>query len=320
MNDVPVTTDGQASAAPTALVALDIDGTLLTPDHHVAPSTKRAVAVARQRGVRLILASSRGPAALESIQAELGLGNEWFIAYQGALVARRVDDGLQVLSDTPLDHATARSVEARAIALGLSTGRYIGSRWRVPRMTVAIEHEAAITGEKPLLSAPEETEADLPPQKVLVIADGASQIARLRELFGALPPTVSATFSKPNYLEITAAGVDKSHGLRPLLTHLGIPMARTAAIGDGHNDLALFATVDYPIAMGQAPVEVAAAARWITSTNTDDGVARALEHLGLVGAPPRQAPAPPPAAAAAPAAAVPPSTSDSDLPRNERTS
>jgi Cof subfamily protein (haloacid dehalogenase superfamily) len=319
MNDVPSTTSGQSSAPPIALVALDIDGTVLTPDHHVSSSTKRAVAVARQRGVRLILASSRGPAALDGIQTALELGDEWFIAYQGALVARWVDDELQVLSNTPLDHATARSIEARAIALGLSTGRYIGSRWRVPRMTVAIEQEAAITGEKPLLSSPWETEADLPPQKVLVIADD-SQITQLQELVGSLPPTVSATFSKPNYLEITAAGVDKSHGLRPLLTHLSIPRARTAAIGDGHNDLALFATVNYPIAMGQAPVEVTAAARWVTSTNADDGVARALGHLGLGEAPSSHALAPPPEAHAAPAAGITPSTSDSDVPRSERTS
>ena len=285
MNNLPETTIDSAPAPPISLIALDIDGTVLTPTHQVAPSTRVAVTAARRHGSRLILASSRGPVALEAVQTELGLGDEWFIAYQGALVARWVDDELEVLSSTPLANAKARSVESCAIAHGLAVGRYIGTRWRVPRKTAAIEREAAITGEKPIVSSPAEAAADLPPQKVLVIADGESQIGQLQELFASLPPGLSATFSKPDYLEITAAGVDKSHGLLPLLVHLGIPAARTAAIGDGHNDLGLFAAVNYPIAMGQAPVEVMAAARWITSTNTEDGVARALGHLGLVDAP-----------------------------------
>jgi hydroxymethylpyrimidine pyrophosphatase-like HAD family hydrolase len=82
-------------------------------------------------------------------------------------------------------------------------------------------------------------------------------------------------------VEIAAVGVTKAHGLAALKTHLGVPRNRTAAIGDGLNDLALFAAVEYPIAMGQASDRVKRVARWITSSNTEDGVARALGCLRL---------------------------------------
>lgn len=259
------------------LVALDIDGTVLTPQLGIAPSTVAAVREARERGVRVVLASSRGPVALAAIQDELGLTDEWFIGYQGALVARRHDGRLEVLAEQPVDPALAAEVENRAVALGLSVGRYIGQQWRVPRLTEAIRTEAAITGEVPVLSGPEDA---APPHKVLVIAD-PDQIPALERLAAELPPTVSATFSHSNYLEVTAAGVDKATGLRPLIGHLGIPGEHTAAVGDGLNDLALFAAVAQPIAMGHAPPPVRAAARWVTSSNDDGGVARALAWLGV---------------------------------------
>jgi Cof subfamily protein (haloacid dehalogenase superfamily) len=269
------------------LVALDVDGTVLTPHGEVAPSTAAAVAAARAGSVRVVLASSRGPVALERIQAALGLEGEWFIGFQGALVARRRGDGLEVLAEAPLERALARQVEALAVEAGLSVGRYTGSRWRVPRLTGAILREAAGTGEEPLLSTPEEADADGPPHKLMVIAEGDAEEAALQRLAAAMPSGVTATFSGAACLEVTADAVDKGSGLVPLARHLGIPAELTAAVGDGPNDLGIFRVVGHPVAMGQAAAEVRSAARWVTSSNTEDGVARALVALGVApgGAP-----------------------------------
>lgn len=267
------------------LIALDIDGTVLTPDHRIAPSTVAAIAAARRRGVRIVLASSRGPVALAAIQEELDLRDEWFIGYQGALVGRRTDRGLDVLAEHPLDPVDAGDVEDRALALGLSVGRYIGGRWRVPAVTEAIRAEAALTGETPIPGTAGERNADDAPHKVLAIAGSTGEVPALEELARTLPSGVSGTFSHRTFLEVTAAGVDKASGLRPLLEHLGVPAERTGAVGDGFNDLGLFAAVGHPIAMGHAPDPVKAAAGWVTGTNSRDGVAHALARLGAAPAP-----------------------------------
>jgi Cof subfamily protein (haloacid dehalogenase superfamily) len=264
-----------------SLVALDVDGTVLTPDGRIAASTRAAVAEARARGVRVVLASSRGPVALAGIQDDLDLADEWFVGFQGALVARRTGTGLEVLAETPMQRCAAGAVEREATARGLSVGRYIGPRWRVPDLTAAVLREARGTGEDPLLSSAAESEADAPPHKVLAIADGPAQIPLLHDLAAALPPAVTGTLSHPEFLEVTAAGVDKGHGLRSLLARLGLSPERAAAVGDGPNDLGLFAAVGSAIAMGQAAEEVRAAAGWVTSSNLEDGVARALAHLGV---------------------------------------
>ena len=270
------------SGAAVRLVALDVDGTVLPPDHVVAPSTIAAVAAARDAGVHVVLASSRGPVALEPIQDALGLRDEWFIGYQGALVARTCDGGLHVLSELRIDPAAAREAEDRAVAAGLSVGRYVGPRLRVRELTPAMRLEASQTGEHLVVSTPEEADDDDPPHKLMVIADGDGQMAALTALAGTLPDTVTATMSHPGFLEVTARGVDKASGIAPLATELGLPLEAIAAVGDGPNDLGLFAAVGFPIAMGQARPEVRAAARWVTTAVTDDGVARALTHLGAV--------------------------------------
>jgi Cof subfamily protein (haloacid dehalogenase superfamily) len=268
-----------------SLVALDVDGTVLDPDGRIAASTRAAVAEARRRGVRVVLASSRGPVALARIQDELDLADEWFVGFQGALVARRTGTGLEVLAETPMERCAAAAVERGATERGLSVGRYIGPRWRVRHLTPAIRREADGTGEEPLPSSAAEADADAPPHKVLVIADGPAQRRLLHDLAAALPAAVTGTLSHPEFLEVTAAGVDKGHGLRSLLAHLQVSAEQAAAVGDGPNDLGLFASVGSPVAMGQAPQGVRAAAGWVTTSNVEDGVARALAHLGVTAGP-----------------------------------
>ena len=55
--------------------------------------------------------------------------------------------------------------------------------------------------------------------------------------------------------------------------------ATTVAIGDGPNDLGLFAFAGTSVAPANARPEVAAAATWSTRSNDDDGVAWALSVL-----------------------------------------
>ena len=261
------------------LIALDVDGTILTPDHRITSPTSTAIAAARAAGITVALASSRGPSGLRPILDELGLDDQWFIAYQGALVARwKSDSELEALSETRLDADTARRIEDAA-AGRFSVSRYTADRWQVAAIDEAIRREADITGERPIVRGPQNRFADEAPHKVLLIAGDEERTAELQDFAAGLPPTVTAAFSHRNYLEITAAGVDKSAGLVPLAEHLSVPLADIAAIGDGLNDLALFAVVGTSIAMGHAADPVRRAARFVTAGNTQDGAALAISAL-----------------------------------------
>jgi Cof subfamily protein (haloacid dehalogenase superfamily) len=267
------------------LIAVDVDGTLLTPEHAISAATRAAVHEAVECGAVIALASSRGPVGLRPILADLGLAEHWFIAYQGALVARWAPDGqLTVLTETRLDPDIARLIAARAHSASLSVGRYAGTRWAVPTIDPAVLREARITGEQPTKLSTDELAREAPPHKLLVIAADTSAMHRLEELARNLPAEVTATYSHANYLEITATGIDKGGGLTALARHLAIPIEQTAAIGDGDNDVAMFRAAAVAIAMGHAPERVKAAAGRITHSNRRDGLAHALRDLCLARA------------------------------------
>ena len=63
---------------------------------------------------------------------------------------------------------------------------------------------------------------------------------------------------------------------------LHTPLEDCCAIGDSTNDLSMLRCVGHPIAMGNAPEEVAAAAEYVTSPLREDGIYRAMAHLHLI--------------------------------------
>ncbi|MGI8703549.1 MAG: HAD hydrolase family protein, partial [Candidatus Limnocylindrales bacterium] len=57
--------------------------------------------------------------------------------------------------------------------------------------------------------------------------------------------------------------------------------AQVMAVGDQFNDLEMLAAVGHGVAMGGAPAEVRAAARYVTASYDSDGAALAMEVLIL---------------------------------------
>ena len=82
-------------------------------------------------------------------------------------------------------------------------------------------------------------------------------------------------------IEINAAGVNKGTALVALGEMLGIPRESIMACGDGDNDVHLLREVGFGVAMANAQPQVKEAADYITASNDEDGVARAIESLPL---------------------------------------
>ena len=75
-------------------------------------------------------------------------------------------------------------------------------------------------------------------------------------------------------------GVSKASALEAQRQRLGIASEQVLVMGDGRNDIEMFqwakANGGLAFAMGQAPEEVQLEATDVTSSVTDDGVARVL--------------------------------------------
>ena len=76
-------------------------------------------------------------------------------------------------------------------------------------------------------------------------------------------------------------GVSKGKALRALTAHLGLSESEVMAIGDGNNDLSLISSVGLGVAMANATPELKAAARHVTLSVEESGVAAAVRRFLL---------------------------------------
>ncbi len=262
------------------LLALDVDGTLLTDELQITPATRKAVRQVISQGVQVVLASARGPNALYSIMEELEV-TRLAICYTGALTCRLYADrhiSLEVVNEHRMNLSSARVVLSKALELEISIGWFIGEHWYVPRWDPAIYHESMITGGTPIVD-PDLMHFRDAPHKLQAIVGESALLPRLYDLSRVLPSDCVGQFSYETYLEIIHQGVDKATALLDLCQHLGITSSEMIAIGDMDNDIAMLRIAGLGIAMANAPANVQAEADWVTDTNNRDGVAVARERV-----------------------------------------
>ena len=99
---------------------------------------------------------------------------------------------------------------------------------------------------------------------------------RMREELSKLPGILVSS-SIPNNLEINAEGADKGGALLRLAARLGIARESTMGFGDGENDLSMIRMAGIGVANGHESVKEAA--DYITKTNNEAGVAKAICHF-----------------------------------------
>ncbi len=80
-------------------------------------------------------------------------------------------------------------------------------------------------------------------------------------------------------MEIFGRDVGKEIALDFLTELFDLNLSEVAYIGDNYNDLKIMQKVGFPVAMANAPQDVKTVARFVTSSNNESGVSRAIEKI-----------------------------------------
>lgn len=80
-------------------------------------------------------------------------------------------------------------------------------------------------------------------------------------------------------VQITAWEASKADAVRRVAARLGLREDEIAVFGDDYNDLEMIRAFPESVAMGNACPELKAAAKYITRSNAEDGIAFALRAL-----------------------------------------
>lgn len=93
---------------------------------------------------------------------------------------------------------------------------------------------------------------------------------------------VTIACSQATNIEINAPGINKGIGLLKLGEYLGIKREEIMACGDGENDIEMLREAGFGVAVKNAEREVKAVADYITGSNDEQGVAKAIEQFVLL--------------------------------------
>lgn len=88
---------------------------------------------------------------------------------------------------------------------------------------------------------------------------------------------IELTSSDSTNYEINQRGISKAYGIEKLCRYLHISLDEVMCLGDSENDLALFRVAGFPVAMQNAIPKLKEVAKAMTTSNDEEGVAKAIE-------------------------------------------
>ncbi|MFE6888691.1 HAD family hydrolase [Streptomyces sp. NPDC057694] len=259
-----------------ALIATDLDGTLLRGDDTVSDRTRDALTRAAAAGARHIVVTGRPAPRVQPLLSDLG-GAGLAVCAQGAQLYDAAHDRLlwSLTLDRELAEQALGKIEAEVGQVyaavdqdGVDGLTLIEPGYLMPHPTlpaVRVHRRADLWAE--------------PISKVLLrhfslADDELAAVAR-----AAVGPLATVTMSGPGTVELQPRGVTKATGLELAAERAGVGPGDTIAFGDMPNDVPMFGWAARGVAMANAHPELKAVADEVTTSNEEDGVAVVLERL-----------------------------------------
>ncbi len=267
------------------IIATDLDGTLMSPDHlTVTERTRKALFEAHNRGVKIAVATGRTLGFIDGVLAQIPFA-DYVIYSNGASVFDR-----KLKKDIYINHISA---EDTADILNFLDGLpvyynvYVGGRTYLQAdkqqyynndslPEVFLKEFVAVS--KVCDNLKEELKGKS--AEIFSVYSMSPQNEKLITEF-LRGKNLLLTTSIPDEIEATAENVNKGTALKGLCDELGITADEAMAFGDAMNDSYMLKFAGYSFAMGNAVDELKRIARYVTATNADDGVAQAVEKYVL---------------------------------------
>ncbi|NVD06600.1 HAD family phosphatase [Vibrio sp. JPW-9-11-11] len=264
------------------LIALDMDGTLLTSDKTISDQTKLAIQAARQQGVKVVLASGRPLDGMQAKLDELNIDgdNEFVVYFNGSMVKELGSDKL--IHTAIIDGAKAKKVAALAQQLNLDCHAFSTEYGLItPRLNPHTDIEATINQIPVTEMAFDQLADDHPIIKVMIVGEPEKLSAAINQI----PPQYHKSFtvvqSAPFFLEFLNLDSNKGVGVGAIAEYLGVTADEVICVGDAENDHHMLQYAGLGVAMENAMPQTKQIADYITASNDDDGVAKVIERFIL---------------------------------------
>ena len=260
------------------IVFFDIDDTLYDPKLGVPESTVKAIKQLRENGDLAFICTGRSKSMIFPFIKELGFdgiiaGAGTYAEYNGKVIFRK---------DLPPAVGAKAVRDIRKFGfIPIPEGHdfiYYENEAKWNKMYKAvynlfIQHIGNIMKEIPAV------------EEEMCVAKVSSTFDEKSDLEGAMKH-FEKDYTVVNHnnflLELIPQGSSKAEGIKIVLEALGLDYEHTYALGDSMNDYEMITYVKHGIAMGNSEERIKAVADYVTDRLEHDGVAKALQHFGLV--------------------------------------
>ncbi|MGB2700323.1 MAG: HAD family hydrolase [Candidatus Phosphoribacter baldrii] len=267
---------GTAESPRRRLIALDVDGTIITHGGHLDARVHAAITACVSNGHHVVIATGRSVVATMPVLARLGIGHGYAVCSNGAVTLRidpRRPKGYKILEKVTFDPRPALTL----------------LRDELPEALVAVED----LGRGFMVSSPFPDGELMGDQRVVpwdvLIAKRATRVtlrmpdaepdAFMAHIERIGLHEVSYAVGWTAWLDINPEGVSKGSALEQLRRRLQVEPCDTVAVGDQRNDIEMLQWAARGVAMGNAPEQVQAIADEVTGTVEEAGLATVLESV-----------------------------------------
>ncbi|WP_372593337.1 HAD family hydrolase [Actinotalea sp.] len=258
------------------LVALDVDGTLLSYTEDLAEEVAAAVAAVRDAGHHVVIATGRSVHATMPVVRRLGIETGWAVCSNGSVTVRldpAAPEGYTAHEIVTFDPAPALRLLHAQMPDAFFAVEDVGVGFRMNKLfpngelhgehtVVGIDDLAGAHVTRLIVRSPGHTSQEF---HALVLETGLAD--------------VTYAIGWTAWMDVAPQGVTKASALEQVRTTLGVPSGRTVALGDGNNDIDMLRWAGRGVAMGHASAEVRAAADEVTGSIDEDGAALLLRSL-----------------------------------------
>ena len=267
------------------LIVSDMDGTLLNSSKKISQKTSQAIKFAKTMGVDFTLATGRMYSSAAIFARQLNIDKP-IIACNGALIKKHTSN--EVLYEKSINYKTADLLYKVLEECGLYYHMYTQDRFftkelKYTSLSYWNNNKTASDEDKIDIEVIEDfsnvcTE-DYGILKFVAIEDEhPEKLLKARAMLADIKG-LELSQSWHNNLEIMSENISKGNALKILAKECNINLSEIMAIGDQHNDISMIVEAGIGVAMDNAEQNVKKYANLVTSSNDEDGVAKAIMNL-----------------------------------------
>jgi len=270
------------------MLAVDIDGTLLSSQFHISPVDLDALRRAHESGVEVLLVTGRRHTFALPMAEQLGF-DSWLISSNGA-VTRSIHGESFHRDLLPVE--TCRELCG---AMREFRGNTVITFDKESKGALVLERMDELTSsiQRWLEKNMQYIEFVIPIEDALVAdpvqAMFCGTIDRMQEALSRLDASrlrEQITVVRTEYplrdlsmVDVLNRDCSKGHAVERWARHRGIARGQVMAIGDNYNDVEMLAFAGLPFIMGNASAELKARGWPVTLSNDQNGVAAAIEQV-----------------------------------------